>query len=101
MDGFGIPFLDGGWYSVHGHDLLHEGGGYSSGEVLNKDIRVFYIGPGEVVLEFRDILIQGRGVSLVLLKDHSFGCEPGDGCSSDISLFKVFIELGDKVYVGS
>ena len=54
-----------------------------------------------MVLEFRDVLVQGRGVSPVLLKDHSFGCEPGDGCSSDIPLFKVFIELGDKVYIGS
>ena len=100
MDGFGIPFLDGGWYGVHGHDSLHEGGGYSSGEVSDKDIWVFYIGPGDVVLEFQDVLVQGREVSSVLLKDHSFGCEPGNGCSSDISLFKVFIELGDKVYVG-
>ena len=101
MDGFGIPFLDGGWYGIHGHDLSHEGGGYSSGEVPDKDIRVFYIGPGNVVLEFQDVLVQERGVSSVLLKDHSFGCKPGDGCSSDISLFKVFIKLGNKVYVGS
>ena len=101
MDGFGISFLDGSWYGIHGHDSSHEGGGYSSREVSNKDIRVFYIGPGNVILEFRDVLVQGRGVSLVLLKDHSFGCKSGNGCSSDISLFKVFIELDDKVYVGS
>ena len=27
IDGFGIPFLDGGGYGVHGHDASHEGGG--------------------------------------------------------------------------
>ena len=101
MNGFGIPFLDGGWYGVHGQDSSHEGGRYSSGEVPSKDIQVFYIGPGDMVLEFQDILIQGRGVSLVLLKDYLFDCEPGNSGSSDVSLFKVFIELGDKVYVGS
>ena len=46
-------------------------------------------------------MVQGRGVSSVLLKDHSFGCEPGDGSSSDVPLFKIFVELGDKVHVGS
>ena len=101
MDGLEISFLDGGWHGIHGHDSSHEGGGYFSGEVPNKDTRVLHIGSGNMVLEFQDVLVQGRGVSLVLLKDHLFGCEPGDGCSSDISLFKVFIELGDKVYIGS
>ena len=27
VDSLGVPFLDGSWYSVHGHDLSHEGGG--------------------------------------------------------------------------
>ena len=62
MDGLGIPFLDGGWYGIHGHDSSHEGGEYSSGEVSNKDIWVFYIGPGDMVLEFQDVLVQGRRV---------------------------------------
>ena len=52
MDGFGVPFLDSSQYSVHGHDPLHEGGGYSSGEVPNEDIWVFDIGLSNVVLEF-------------------------------------------------
>ena len=46
-------------------------------------------------------MVQGRGVSLVLLKHHLFGCEPGDGGSSDVSLFKIFVELGNKVCIGS
>ena len=29
MDGFEVPFLDGGGYGVHGHDVLHEGEGDS------------------------------------------------------------------------
>ena len=101
MDGFGIPFLDGGQYGVHGHDSSHEGGGYSSREVPDKDIWVFDIGPGGMVLEFCNVLVQGRRVSSVLFKDHSFGCEPGNGSFSDVSLFKVLVELGDKVYIGS
>ena len=101
MDGFEIPFLDSGQYSVHGHDLSHEEEGYSSREVSDEDIRIFDIGLGDVVLEFRDVLVQGRGVGSVFFKDHSFGCEPGDGGSSDVSLFKIFIELGNKVHVGS
>ena len=52
MDGFGIPFLNSGWDGIHGHDSLHEGGGYSSREVSNEDVWVFDIGPGDMVLEF-------------------------------------------------
>ena len=51
MNGLGVPFLNGGWYVVHGHNAAHEGGGYSCGEVPNKDIGVFDIGLGDVVLE--------------------------------------------------
>ena len=29
VDRLGVPFLDGGWYSNHGHNTLHEKGGYS------------------------------------------------------------------------
>ena len=101
IDGFGIPFLDSGRYSVHEHNPLHKGGGYSSREVSDEDVWIFDIGPGDVVLEFRDILVQGRGVGSVLFKDHSFGCKPGDGSSSDVSLFEIFIELGNKVHIGS
>ena len=28
VDHFGVPFLDDSWYSIHGHDSSHEGGGY-------------------------------------------------------------------------
>ena len=101
MDGFGIPFLDSSWYSVHEHDSLHEGEGYSSGEVANEDVWVFNIGSSNMILEFQDILVQRRGVGSVFLKDHLLGSKPGNGSSSDISLFKVFIELGDKVCVDS
>ena len=52
MDSFGIPFLDSGWHSIHEHDSSREGGGYSSKEVPNKDVWVFDIGLGDMVLEF-------------------------------------------------
>ena len=100
MNGFGVPFLDSSWHGAHGHNSLHEEGGYSSGEVSNEDIWVFDIGLGNMVLEFRDILIQRGKVGSVFFKDHSFGSEPGDGGSSDIPLFKIFVELGDEVHVG-
>ena len=57
VDGLGIPFLNGGRYVVHGHDSSHEGGRYPCGEVSDKDIGIFDVGSGNVVLEFRDILI--------------------------------------------
>ena len=101
MDCFGIPFLDSSWYGIHGHDSSHERGGDSSGEVSNEDVWVFDIGLGNMVLEFWDVLIQGRGIGLVLLKDHPFGGEPGNGGFSYISLFEVFIELGDEIWVSS
>ena len=100
MDGFGIPFLNGGRHGVHRHDSVHEGGRYPCGEVSDKDIGVFDIGSGDVILEFRDVLVQGRRVCLVLFEDHLFGCEPGDSSSGDISLFKVLVELGNKVHIG-
>ena len=81
--------------------MSHEGGGYSSREVANEDIWVFNIGSSNVILEFQDVLVQRRGVGSVFLKDHPLGSEPGDGSSSDVSLFKVFIEFGDKVCVSS
>ena len=100
MDSFGVPFLNGGRYSVHRHDVAHEGRRYSCGEVSDKDIGVFDIGSGDVVLEFEDVLVQGGRVDSVLFEENLFGCEPGDSSSSDISLFKVFVELGNEVYIG-
>ena len=101
MDGFGVSFLDSSRHGVHGHDLSHEKGGYSSREIFNEDIWIFDIGSSDMILEFRDVLVQRRGVGSVLFKDHLFGSEPGNGGSSDIPLFKIFVELGDKVHVGS
>ena len=100
MNGFGIPFLNGGWHGVHRHDSSHDRGRYSHGEISNKDIWIFDIGSGDVILELRDVLVQGGRVGLVLFEDHSFGCEPGDSGSSDIPLFKVLIEFGNEVHIG-
>ena len=51
VDHFGVPFLNGSWHDVHGHDSSHERGRYSSGEVSNEDIWVFDIGLSNMVLE--------------------------------------------------
>ena len=93
--------MDSSWHGVHGHDSSHEEGGYSSREVSNEDIWVFDIGSGNIVLEFRDIFVQRRGIGSVFFKDHLFGSEPGNGGPSDISLFEILVELGNKVCVGS
>ena len=101
MDRFGVSFLYGSRYGIHEHDLSHERGGYSSTEVSNEDVWVFDIGLGDMVLELKDILIQGRGISSVLFEDHPLGGEPSNGSSSNIPLFEVLIELGNKVWVHS
>ena len=54
-----------------------------------------------MVLEFKGVLIQRRGVCSVFLEDHLLGGEPSNSGSSIVSLFKVFIEFGDKVCVSS
>ena len=100
MNGLGVPFLNGGRYGIHRHNAAHEGWGYSYGEVPNKDIGVFDIGPSDVVLEFGDILIQRGRIGSILLKDHSLGCEPSNGGSGGISLLKIFIEFGNEVPIG-
>ena len=51
VDCFGVAFLDGRQYNTHGHDSLHERGGYSGREVSNEDVGIFDIGPGNMVLE--------------------------------------------------
>ena len=51
MNGFGVPFLDSSWHSVHGHDSSHEEEGYFIGEVSNEDIWIFDIGLSNVILE--------------------------------------------------
>ena len=39
----------------------------------------------------------GGGVSSVLFEDHLLGGEPGNGSSSNVPLFEIFIEFSDKV----
>ena len=58
---------------------------------------MFDDGPGNMVLEFGDVLIQRRGVCLVFLENHLLGGEPSDSSSGDVSLLEVFIELHNKV----
>ena len=48
-----------------------------------------------------DILIQRRRVYSVFLEDHLLGGKPSDSSGGDVSLFKVFIEFHDKVWVHS
>ena len=50
-----------------------------------------------MVLELRDVLVQGKGVHSILLQDHLLGGEPSDGSASNISLFEGFVEFGHKV----
>ena len=50
VDCFGVPFLNGSWYSIHGYDLLHKRGGNSGREMSNEDIWIFDVGPGDMVL---------------------------------------------------
>ena len=54
-----------------------------------------------MILEFRDVLIERRGVCSVFLEDHLLGGEPSNSGSSIVSLFKVFIEFHDKIWVHS
>ena len=51
VDRFEVPFLNGSWYGIHGHDLSHERGGYSSREISDEDVWVFDVGPGNMVLK--------------------------------------------------
>ena len=101
VDGFGIPLLNGGRYVVHGHDLSHEGGRYSCGEVSDENTGIFDVGSGNVVLEFGDVLVQRGRISSIFLEDHSLGCKPGDGSPGNVPLFEVLVELGNEVHVGS
>ena len=39
-NGLFVPVIDGGRDRVHGHDLVHEGGRDSGGEISNKDILI-------------------------------------------------------------
>ena len=45
----------------------------------------------------RNILDEGRGVSVVLPFGHVFGREPGDGGSSDVMVFECGFALGDEI----
>ena len=38
---------------------------------------------------------------MVLLQDHLLGGKPGDGSSSNVSLFKGFVKFSDEVWVSS
>ena len=50
-----------------------------------------------MILEFRDVLVQGRGVHSVLFQDHLLGGEPSNGSASDVPLFEGFVESSDEV----
>ena len=52
VDCLRVPFLDGSWYGIHGHDALHEEGGYSGREISDEDIWIFDVGPSNMILEF-------------------------------------------------
>ena len=97
VDRFGVPFLDGSWYGVHGHDSLHEDRGYSGRKVSNKDVWVSDIGLGDMVLEFGDVLVQRGRIGSVLFEGHLLGGEPSNGGTSDIPLFEVLVELEDEI----
>ena len=88
-DGFLVPVFDGRGDSVHGHDLAHEGGWDSRGEVSNKDILIGDACECRVVFKVQNVLDEGRGISVILPFGHAFGGEPGDGSSSDIVVLVV------------
>ena len=50
-DGLLIPFVDGGRYSVHGHDTAHQGGWDSRGKVSDQDVGIGNVCEGYMILE--------------------------------------------------
>ena len=52
-----------------------------------------------MILELKDVLVQRKGVCLVLLQDHSLGGKPSNGGAHNISLFESFVKLGYKIQV--
>ena len=95
-----IPVIDGRRNGVHGHDSTHEGGRDASGEISNKDILVGDACEGRVVLKVRNVLDEGRGVSVVLSFGHVFGGEPGNSVAGGVMVFERGFEFGDKVKEG-
>ena len=51
VDGFGVLVINFVWYSIKGHDLLHEWGGDSSSEETDQDVMVHDAGVGGVALK--------------------------------------------------
>ena len=47
-DCFLVPVIDGGGYSVHGHDAMHQRWWNSCGEISNQDIGIRDIGEGYI-----------------------------------------------------
>ena len=97
-DGLLVPFVDGRGDSVHGHDVAHERGWDSCGEVSDQDVGVRDISEGDVVFKGGDILHQGGGVRVILFALlHSLGGKPGNGVPGDIMVFERGVELRDEV----
>ena len=99
-DSLFVPIIDGGGNSVHRHDSAHEGGRDASREISNKDVLVSDACKGRVVLKVRNILDEGRRVSVVLSLGHAFGGEPGDGTACGVMVFEHGFKFGDKVREG-
>ena len=92
-----VPFVDGRGDGVHGHDVAHERGWDSCGEIADQDVGVGDIREGDVVFKRGNIFRQGGGVRVVLLLLHSLSRKPRDGVPSDVVVFKRGVELRDKV----
>ena len=61
VGGLLVPEGEGGWYSIHGLDAMHDPGGDSCGEVGDQGGSIFYLivfGTDDVQLERIDIFLE-------------------------------------------